>query len=60
MDKTYSVDYIFLDFCDILPWGHFSGSSWLERETRIHESPMPVPLGQLLSLQAREEEKAFL
>ncbi len=55
MDGTYTMDNVFLMFSVILPWELSKGPPWQERETRIHEYPLPVPTQVGASPQARKE-----
>jgi hypothetical protein len=46
---------VFSFFKTVLPWELSTGPPQLERETRIHETPIPVPTGITTSSWAGKE-----
>jgi hypothetical protein len=46
----------FLSVFEFSPWELFIGTPWLKRETRILESPVPVPTGTTSGPQGKLEE----
>jgi ribosomal protein S10 len=49
------MDYVFLIFSANLPWQLTIELPWLERESWVHESPIPVPKQEKESFSGTEK-----